>query len=212
MRWTAEAKALVAERLVAGDTAAQIGLLFDVNRSAITGLLARDAELAAVGFVRAGKSLNGGKTKRFTPEETIQRKRQYNSAYQQRRRKGTNVVPFPTPSRKLPVATPHAAPPALRVVSNNVPLMVQDWLDKNGGARKFGTRETTDPWLIREFLRDRGIIAKVCKSKWSVSNGLGRPRVVTWRDIMGIVDKIRLEEGLQPFVAGTRSRSHGAAG
>ena len=185
-RWTAEAKEIVAERLRAGDTAAQIGARLDVSRSAITGLLARDKDLAAIGFARAGTSFNGGRTPRLSPEEKRERQRQYSRAYLQRRRNGSNVVPFPRPR--------------LRLVSNNVPLLVEDWLKLNGGPRRFEQGITTDTWIVRQFLTDRGIsVAGTFGNKWKIVRGPGRPTMGTWADVMAVVDEIRLAEGLQPF-------------
>lgn len=199
-RWTDEAKEIVAERLRAGDTAAQIGACLDVSRSAITGLLARDKDLAAIGFVRRGRSFNGGRTPRLTREERRERQIQYNRAYQQRRRKGSNVVPFPASFRNLPANSPQIkATPQLRVVSNNVPLMVEDWLKLNGGPRRFERGETSETWTIRQYLADRGISTNGHRGRWSVSRGRGRPKIMTWADVMAIVDELRMAEGLQPF-------------
>ncbi|TIM14479.1 MAG: hypothetical protein E5Y67_12430 [Mesorhizobium sp.] len=184
MKWTVETKAIVAERLRAGDTAAQIGARLDVSRSAITGLLNRDKELAAIGFARSGTSFNGGRTPRITPEEKRERQRQYSRAYLQRRRNGSNVVPFPQ---------------VRRIVSNNVPLMVDDWLKLNGGPRRFEQGVTTDTWLVRQYLTDRGISVTGTYGKWKIVRGPGRPKTGTWAAVMEIVDEIRLAEGLQPF-------------
>lgn len=204
MRWTAEAKATVAERLRAGDSAAKIGALVGVSRNAITGLLARDKDLAAIGFARKGISRNGGKTKRFSDEEMLERKRQYNRAYKANQRAGAIVIPFPKPTKALSANSPQyamAKAPVLRVVSNNVPLMVEDWLAKNGGPRIFQRGETADVWAIRQFLSDRGIKTNGHRGKWSITRGPGRPKLGTWADIMAVVDDIRLAEGLQPFAA-----------
>ena len=55
--WTVEAKQTLGGLLKEGKTARQIGEHFGVSRSAITGLLARDADLAKIGFAIRGKSL-----------------------------------------------------------------------------------------------------------------------------------------------------------
>ena len=183
-KWTTEAKAIVADRLRAGDTAAQIGARLDVSRSAITGLLNRDKDLAAIGFARAGTSFNGGKTPRLTLDEKRARKLQYSRACKQR----NNVVQFPQ------------AMVTQRIVSHNVPLLVEDWLKLNGGPRRFERGVTTDTWIVRQYLTDRGIaVAGTFGGKWKIVRGPGRPKTGTWADVMAVVDEIRLSEGLQPF-------------
>lgn len=211
-KWTAQAKLTLADLLVDGKTAAECGRHFGVSRNAITGLLARDADLSKIGFARQGKSRNGGQTKRFTDEEMLERRRQYNRAYKANKRAGAIVIPFPTSTKRLSPNSPQVAGrPRLRIVSNNVPLMVQDWLEKNGGPRKFEDRERSDSMAIQQWLSDRGITIKATRGNWgnnrgnwNMSRGLGRPKNMTWAAIMEVVDGMRLAEGLQPFCA----RSH----
>jgi hypothetical protein len=201
-KWTVEAKAIVAERLKAGDTAREIGERLGVSRSSITGLLDRDIDLAKIGLTRKATGRNGGRIRRFTLEEQMQRKREYNKLYQAKRRSRSNVVQFPGSFQRRPEQQRDT--PALRVVSNNIPLMVQDWLDKNGGPRRFEHFATTDTWIIRTYLEERGIKLNGHRGRWAISRGKGRPRIGTWADVMQIADDFRMAEGLQPFCVDAR--------
>lgn len=202
-KWTAEAKEIVAERLKAGDTAREIGERLGVSRSSITGLLDRDIELAKIGLSRKATGRNGGRVRRFTLEEQMARKRVYNKLYQAKRRSRSNVVQFPG-SFQQPRSDEQRHGVALHVVSNNIPLMVQDWLDKHGGPRRFEHAATTETWVIRTYLEERGVKLNGLRGKWIISNGRGRPRIGTWADVMRIADEFRLAEGLQPFCVDAR--------
>jgi hypothetical protein len=119
-----------------------------------------------------------------------------------------NVIQFPT-RRKLPQGFKAVKPaPTLRVVSHNIPLMIEDWLAKHGGPRRFNDHERTDDIVIVPWLAERGI--KISKSShrwnesggnWKVSRGSGRPKTLPWAGVLQIVDEIRLSEGLPLFNA-----------
>ncbi|MBZ9759468.1 hypothetical protein LB553_01015 [Mesorhizobium sp. CA8] len=126
-------------------------------------------------------------------------------AKKQERPEGT-VIPFPVKQRR-PQHKP-AERPKLMVVSNNIPLMVEDWLARHGGPRRFTANDTTDPIYVADYLREHGVIAKRLRGdwnsptgKWSVSRGTGRPKAATWSDVLRIADGFRASEGLQPFLA-----------
>jgi hypothetical protein len=114
----------------------------------------------------------------------------------------SNIIKFPKRKyvRRASAAAKQADAPKLRVVSNNIPLMVQDWLDRNGGPRRFEKNATADTWAIRAYLEERGIRMNGHQCKWSVSTGRGRPRTMKWSEIVRIADEFRIAEGLQPFV------------
>lgn len=221
-KWTDEAKARVAELLAQGKSASAIGKSLGVTRNAIVGIVHRDAGLKYLGLAGYGER---GRAPKLTQEQITERKRQHERSRRERMRqyqkayaaqKRGIVIPFPEPTRKLPANSPRLAGPrpnpVMSVVSNNVPLMVQDWLAKNGGARKFGERETTQSWEMRSFLADRGVTVGFVRGsdKWNLSRDGGRPRIVKWADIMRLVDEIRIAEGLPPFSVSAPRRKQGA--
>lgn len=193
--WSDHDKGRVAVMLKDGKSAREIGDSLGTTKNSIISLVRRNRDLAAIGFAsRPGGQMPPPKDERQAYD------RAYTRAW--RAQKKGVVIPFPAPIRAPGRPRTSDAPrPALRVVSNNVPLMVQDWLDKNGGARRFERGVSTDPWIIRQYLADRGITTNGFRCKWSVSNGRGRPKITTWAGVMEIVDSFRLAEGLQPFVA-----------
>lgn len=125
-----------------------------------------------------------------------------------------NVIPFPG-KRQLPQGFKGQKPtPALRVVSHNIPLMVEDWLAKHGGPRRFTDFERTDDIVIAPWLAERGfMISKTSHSwnerdgRWKLSRGAGRPKTLSWAGVLGVVDEIRISEGLPPFNAAIAARS-----
>lgn len=193
-RWMPEDKAKVAELLKAGNTAQQIGDHFGITRNCITGLLARDAELRAVGFTKKGPdgSRKGGVRSKFTPEERLERKRQYSRERERQRR---------AERRAAREAAQPAQKPFLRVVSNNVPMMVEDWLKQNGGPRRFERGLSADYFGLKDYLADRGVhIENKQGRKLRMATKSGRLRDVTWTDVYAMADKFRVAEGLTPIL------------
>ncbi|TGT96034.1 hypothetical protein EN806_53215 [bacterium M00.F.Ca.ET.163.01.1.1] len=124
-----------------------------------------------------------------------------------RERPEGEVIPFPRQKRPRAAKPKPVERPKLIVVSHNIPLMVEDWLAKNGGARRFADNDTTNPYYVAEYLREHGVYAKRLREdwntpqgKWTVSRGAGRPRAETWAGILRIADGFRIAEGLQPFL------------
>lgn len=215
MKWSAEAREKVATMLREMKTAKEIGDFFNVTRSAITGLIARDKGLCAIEDRRRGKSTAGGKVKRRTAEEIQQWRREYNRAYAAQRREKAKqsgkVIQFPAKTRRSP--QPPAPKPKLIVVSNNVDLMVKDWLAKNGGPRRFADNDTTSDVFVAEYLKERGVFVNRTRmdwgsaaGRWKMSRGQGRPKMVAWAEILRVADEFRIAEGLQPFAPPARQR------
>ena len=105
-------------------------------------------------------------------------------------RKPSNVIPFPKQARVVAVSkAPPPKPVKLSVVSSNVELMVADWLAKNGGPRRIER--------VRQPGLDRRLPPKAFDI-WKCKLRLGG-RVVTWRKVNDLVDRLRAGAGLQPF-------------
>lgn len=159
-----------------GLSASQIAYQFGVSRNAVIGIVHRDADLKAVGFV----------PKREKPTNVISLPR-------------TNVCAFPNIRRVSPTSAPPKERPALRVVSNNSSMMVNDWLQKNG-ARTFKANERTDEFSVKQFLADRGYKVSGGWQGHSTITGNGvRRSKLRWSGVMAFVDELRVKEGLEPF-------------
>jgi hypothetical protein len=188
--WPDEKKARVALLLKEGKTSREIGADLGVTRNSVIGIVRRNSDLSAIGFA----SRPGGQVPKPKDEQQAY-DREYLRAWRAKR-KGV-VIPFPAQKRPQQRHDPR---PALRVVSNNVPLMVQDWLDKNGGARRFERNATADKLAVKLYLEARGIKTNGFRGKWTISTGKGRPKQIKWPEVVQIADDFRMAEGLEPFL------------
>jgi hypothetical protein len=106
-----------------------------------------------------------------------------------RTRGRTKAEPAPAPRRS-----------AFRVVSNNIPMMTADWLEKHGGARRYEAGFSTDYLTMKSYLERHGVTFNLTKNQPTLSTGRGRPRKVTWTDVFRAADKFRVAEGLTPIL------------
>ena len=121
--------------------------------------------------------------------------------YRSRKRR-SNVIALRIPTVKhaagdvvhgaVPVKTVEV--PRFRVVSNNVDLMVKDFLAKHG-PRRFERGAVTDYVAIVNFLRENGHDLR-SKSGGYVLDGKAR----SWMNVLATVDQIRTRKGLEPIV------------
>lgn len=91
-----------------------------------------------------------------------------------------------------PVKTVEA--PRFRIVSNNVDLMVKDYLTKHG-ARRFERGATTEYVAVVNFLREHGHELKCASACYKID---GKP--TSWVGVLAMVDEIRTRKGLEPIV------------
>jgi hypothetical protein len=177
--WTPEKRAKVGRMLADGCSSAKIAAEFGTTRNAIIGLVGRDDALAAIGFK------GGTGRKRVSDEERRQRRNATVRKYR------ATLEPTSRPARKpfKPV-----------VVSNNIKLMVQDWIAQNG-VRRFERGDTAEYFHLTNWLRERGYVLTKVHGTYRLANGSGRQRNTTWAGVIALVDKLRLAEGLQPFMA-----------
>lgn len=186
-KWTPEDKVKVAELMKEGLSAGMICKSFGVTRNSICGLVMRDKTLTAIGLRGRG---GGGKPRRFTDEQRKENARRSAREYYHRKK------------RLRKAAQPQAAndsAPALRVVSNNVPLLIEDWLKRNG-ARKFERGLSSDPFAIKAYLAERGVKVDNYQGKWRMSTNSGRMRYVAIGDVYALADRFRSAEGLTPIL------------
>lgn len=78
--------------------------------------------------------------------------------------------------------------------------LVQGWLAQNGGARRFETGASGDELAMRSYLRDRGYETNYRQGKLFLM-GRGRPRALTYKDMVALVDDLRVAEGLMRIAA-----------
>lgn len=177
--WTPEKRAKVGRMLADGCSSAKIAEEFGTTRNAIIGLVGRDDTLAAIGF----KSGTG--RKRLSDEE-------------RRKRRNATVRKYRATLGPVTTSRPARKPFKPVVVSNNVKLMVQDWIAQNG-VRRFDRGDMTDYYHLTNWLRERGYGLSTVSNSYRLTNGSGRPRQTTWAGVIALVDKLRLAEGLQPI-------------
>jgi len=104
-----------------------------------------------------------------------------------------------------------AAPKAKRQVVVPRPVdgakdadLVAQWLEANGGARRFRRGDSADYSAMTFFLRDRGYdVAYSQKGGRKVTvkrtGSMGRPRSMSFQELVEFVDGIRLAEGMEPI-------------
>jgi hypothetical protein len=177
--WTPEKRAKVGSMLADGCSSAKIAAEFGTTRNAIIGLVGRDDALVAIGFK------SGVGRKRLSDEE-------------RRQRRNATVRKYRATLAPMSSGRPERKPFKPVVVSNNVKLMVQDWIAQNG-VRRFERGDMTDYYHLTNWLRERGYHLSQVSSKYFLRDGQGRPRQMTWDKVIALVDNLRRAEGLQPI-------------
>jgi hypothetical protein len=84
--------------------------------------------------------------------------------------------------------------------------LIDAWLAKNGGPRRFerGTSATADG--VRGYLKDRGYTLEFTgwkqggKARLKHEGVRGRPRLMTMRELLAFVDELRAAEGREPIL------------
>jgi hypothetical protein len=77
--------------------------------------------------------------------------------------------------------------------------LVQGWLAMNG-PRRFERGASGDEMAMRSYLHARGYETTYRQGKLYLI-GRGRPRLLTYKDLVAVVDEIRVSEGLQRIAA-----------
>jgi hypothetical protein len=96
--------------------------------------------------------------------------------------------------------------PQSKVIQPSTRAAIDAWLAQNG-ARRFEAGASSELETIRHFLERRGYRLSFSKvSGYAVAQGDSRPRKLDRTGLFRFVDKIRAEEGLQPFNPGGVSR------
>ncbi|MBN8241898.1 hypothetical protein JF546_02600 [Nitratireductor aquimarinus] len=93
------------------------------------------------------------------------------------------------------------AKPAPRVFSHDIELLKENWIKTHGAPRRFERGETTDYEAIRDYLAEFGYRVTYHLMRYSVSNGRGRPKLLTRTQLIELYDEFRTAEGLAPILA-----------
>ncbi|MEC9244639.1 hypothetical protein [Nitratireductor rhodophyticola] len=78
--------------------------------------------------------------------------------------------------------------------------LVSDWISQHGAPRRFEPGANTDFEAIRRYMEQWGYRVRYHRARFSVSNGRGRPKMLSRRQLLELVDEFRTAEGLAPII------------
>ena len=172
-QWTSEEDAVLAKMASQGRSSAEIGKRLDRTRRSILGRANRLG--ISLQGINSGNR-NAAKAHAVKPRATFIK------------------AETPRPKRREPK---QETKPVLLVVSNEQKL-IEEYIAKNG-VRRFAPGQATDRYSIQKFLEDRGYTLSGWQGKNKISGGRGRPRMMTWAQVIRFVDELRAAEGLPTF-------------
>lgn len=186
---TAERDRLVADIYLAGVAASKIAALFDhASRSAVCGVIHR---LQAKGVI-------------VSADRAQVKKRRGRAAAKQA---GVQTYTTPKPRNATtpsPASATVIALPSAHGSRRATSAMVEAWLAKNGGPRRFEPRASTDILSIRAYLMPKGydvVFNQRGGGKYTVTrSGPGRPKILDRDQFFAFVDGLRRADGLTPFL------------
>ena len=122
-----------------------------------------------------------------------------------------------TPPRPAPNRSAHPSTAAVIALPSALgsrratSAMVDAWLAKNGGPRRFEPRASTDILSIRSYLLPKGYDVVFLQREGGVYTvtkpGPGRPAKLDREQFLAFVDKLRLADGLEPVLPPTKRAS-----
>jgi hypothetical protein len=89
--------------------------------------------------------------------------------------------------------------------------LVARWLAEHGGPRRFARGDSASPESLAAFLEARGYL--ITAPDWPANlkscllrkvGARGRPRAIKPREVIALVDEMRLAEGLEPIAPRVR--------
>lgn len=78
--------------------------------------------------------------------------------------------------------------------------IIDAWLEKNGGARRFERGVSGDAQAIQRYLDSKGIQVGFYRGTWRIRNASGRWKPVKWAGVLEFADAARRADGLEPIV------------
>lgn len=88
----------------------------------------------------------------------------------------------------------------------------QEWLEANGGPRRFSRGDTADPFHLQSWLLARGYELLLGKNQFKVkvaAQNRSKGVVMSRPDFLAFVDKLRIEEGLEPIIPSNKRQQNG---
>lgn len=85
----------------------------------------------------------------------------------------------------------------VRQVPADIRTMVDAWLAAHGGARRFARGESSDFFALQRWLLRRGYVLSSTKGAFFLRRGDGERQRTTWREVIALVDVLRVGEGLE---------------
>lgn len=79
--------------------------------------------------------------------------------------------------------------------------MIDAWIAAHGGVRRFQRGESTDFVYLQRWLYLRGYVLSAAKGSFYLRRGDGDRRQAKWREVIVLVDTLRVGEGLQTIQA-----------
>ena len=77
--------------------------------------------------------------------------------------------------------------------------LINDWIAKNGGARRFEQGFNSSFDTMQHYLASKGITPVRYRRHYRISKPKGRPKLTNWDGVADLVDEVRLADGLQPL-------------
>lgn len=81
--------------------------------------------------------------------------------------------------------------------------LVDQWITQNGAPRRFEPEVRCSVYYARDYLARFGIRLHLHDGRCQILKGR-RWKSVRWPEVIGLVDKYRVSEGLQPIKAAQR--------
>lgn len=124
------------------------------------------------------------------------------------------------PARSTPTHAPHqrqaspsrtARPSTAAVIAlpsahgsrQTTSAMIDAWLAKDGGPRRFEAGATADLDALRRYVEPRGYtigFSQKGRGTYTINGGRGRPKTVDRKGLFAFVDELRRADGLEPVL------------
>ncbi|KFL31468.1 hypothetical protein JP75_07940 [Devosia riboflavina] len=88
----------------------------------------------------------------------------------------------------------------------------QEWLDANGGPRRFRQGDTADPFSLQPWLQKRGYELLLGKNQFKlkpITSKRVKGVVLSRPDFLAFVDQLRIAEGLEPIIPSNKRQQNG---
>lgn len=77
--------------------------------------------------------------------------------------------------------------------------LINDWIVKNGGARRFERGTSSNFNFIQYYLLGQGIEVIRWRGRYRITKPKSRAKVCGEKELFNLVDEVRIAEGKQPL-------------